>query len=100
VFAAKVKNCGTLITKDGVRFDPKHMEALHTVHEPQSGADLVQYVAKVKWMQSTISKYSKRVVTLQAILAKVFDGKSAARSKLQPQCRCYTFGEQRNKRLQ
>jgi hypothetical protein len=36
-----------LITKDGVLFDPKNMEALQTMREPQNGADLVQYVAAV-----------------------------------------------------
>jgi hypothetical protein len=30
-----------LITKDGVHFDPKNMEALQTMQEPQNGADLV-----------------------------------------------------------
>jgi hypothetical protein len=48
LFACTVRYCGRLITKDGVRFDPKNMEALQTMHEPQNGADLVQYVAAVK----------------------------------------------------
>jgi RNase H-like domain found in reverse transcriptase len=65
-----------LITKDGVRFDPKNMEALQTMQEPQNGADLVQYVAAVNWMRSAIPNYPKRVAPLQAALAKVFDGKS------------------------
>jgi hypothetical protein len=65
-----------LITKDGVRFDPKNMEALQTIHEPQNGAALVQYVAAVNWMRSAIPNYSKRVAPLQAVLAKAFEGKS------------------------
>jgi hypothetical protein len=92
--------CGRLFTKDGVRFDPKNMEALQTMQEPHNGADLVQYVAAVNWMRSAIPNYSERVAPLQAALAKVFKGKCAARQKkLQPQCRCYTFGDQRSKRL-
>jgi Reverse transcriptase (RNA-dependent DNA polymerase) len=46
-FATTVRYCGMLITKDGVRFDPKNMEALQTMQEPQNGADLVQYVEAV-----------------------------------------------------
>jgi hypothetical protein len=42
-----VRYCGRLVTKDGVRFDPKNMQALQTIHEPQNGVDLVQYVAAV-----------------------------------------------------
>jgi hypothetical protein len=68
--------CGRLITQDGVRFGPKNMEALQTMHEPQKGANLVQYVAAVNRMRTAISNYSKRVAPLQAALAKVFEGKS------------------------
>jgi hypothetical protein len=107
LFATTVRYCGRLITKDGVRFEPKNMEALQTMQETQNGADLVQYVAAVNWMRSAIPNYSKRVAPLQAALAKVFEGKSrrtkkaaaAGQRKLQPQCRCYTFGDQRSNRL-
>jgi hypothetical protein len=76
LFATTVRYCGRLITKDDVRFDPMNMEALQTMQEPQNGADLVQYVAAVKWMQSAIPNYLKRVAPLQGELAKVFEGKS------------------------
>jgi Reverse transcriptase (RNA-dependent DNA polymerase) len=76
LFATTVRYCGRFITKDGVRFDPKNMEELQTMQEPQDGADLVQYVAAVKWMRSAIPNYSKRVALLQEALAKVFECKS------------------------
>jgi hypothetical protein len=72
---------GRLITKDGVRFDLKSMEALQTMQGPQNGADLVQYVAAVNWMRSAIPNYSKRVAPLQAALAKVFEGLSRRTKK-------------------
>jgi hypothetical protein len=75
LFATTVRYCGSLITKDGARFDPKNMEALQTMQQPHNGADLVQYVAAVNWMRSAILNYSKRVAPLQAALAKVFEGK-------------------------
>jgi RNase H-like domain found in reverse transcriptase len=81
LFANTVRYCGRLITKDGVRFDPKNMEALQTMQEPQNGADLVQYVAAVNWMRSAIPNSSKRVAPLQAALAKVFEGKSRRTKK-------------------
>jgi hypothetical protein len=70
LFATTVRYCERLITKDGVRFDPKNMEALQTMHEPQNGADLVQYVAALKWMQSAIPNYSRSWAPIQAALAK------------------------------
>jgi hypothetical protein len=69
-----VRYCGRLISKDRVRFDPKNMEALQTMQEPQNGAGLVQYVAAVNWMRSAIPSYSKRVAPLQEALAKVLEG--------------------------
>jgi RNase H-like domain found in reverse transcriptase/Reverse transcriptase (RNA-dependent DNA polymerase) len=81
LFASTVRYCGRLITKDDVRFDPKNMEALQTMQEPQNGADLVQYVAAVNWMRSAIPNYSKRLAPLQATLAKVFEGKSRGTKK-------------------
>jgi Reverse transcriptase (RNA-dependent DNA polymerase) len=99
LFETAVGYCGTSTTKDGVRFGQKNMEALQTMQEPQNGADLVQYVAAVNWIRSAIPNYSKRVAPLQAALAKNFEGKTAGQRKLQPQCRCYTFGDQRSKRL-
>jgi RNase H-like domain found in reverse transcriptase len=81
LFATKVSYCGSLITKDGLPFDPKNMEALQTMQEPQNGADLVQYVAAVNWIRSAIPKYSKRVTPLQAALAKLFEGRSRRTKK-------------------
>jgi hypothetical protein len=76
-----VRHFGRFITKDGVRFDSKNVEALQTMHEPQNGADLVQYVAAVNWMRSVIPKYSKRLAPLQAALAKEFESKSRRTKK-------------------
>jgi Reverse transcriptase (RNA-dependent DNA polymerase) len=74
--ATTVRFCGRLITKDGVRFDPKNMEAPQTMQELQKTAYLVQYVAAVNRMRSAIPNYSKRVARLQAALAKLFEDKS------------------------
>jgi hypothetical protein len=76
LFATTVKYCGRLTTKDGVRLDPNNMESLQAMQEQQNGADLVQYVAAVKWIRRAIPNYSKHVAPLQAALAKVFEGKS------------------------
>jgi Reverse transcriptase (RNA-dependent DNA polymerase)/RNase H-like domain found in reverse transcriptase len=81
LFASTVRYYGRFSTKDGVQFDPKNMEALQTMHEPQNGADLVQYVAAVNWMRSVIPKYSKHETPLQAALAKMFEGKSRRTKK-------------------
>jgi chloramphenicol 3-O-phosphotransferase len=57
------------------------MEALQTMQQPQNGAGLIQYVAAGNWMRSAIPNYLKRVASLQAALAKVFEGKSRRTKK-------------------
>jgi Reverse transcriptase (RNA-dependent DNA polymerase) len=99
LFATTMRCCGRLITKNGVHFDPKNMKALQIMHEPQNDADLVQYLAAVNWMRSAIPNYLKRVSPLQAALAKLFEVKSLRTKKAAAACRCYTFGDQRSKRL-
>jgi hypothetical protein len=47
LFATTMRYCERLIIKDGVHFDPKNMEAMQRMYEPQNGANLVQYVAAV-----------------------------------------------------
>jgi Reverse transcriptase (RNA-dependent DNA polymerase) len=47
LFATTVRYCERFITNE-----PKSMEALKTMQEPQNGADLVQYGAAVNWMRS------------------------------------------------
>jgi hypothetical protein len=66
LFATTVRYCGRSIFKKVICFDPKNMEALQTMHEPQNGTDLVQYVAAVNWMRSTIPNYSKLVAPVSS----------------------------------
>jgi hypothetical protein len=98
-FAAMVRYCGMLITKDGVRFDPRNMKALQMMCEPQNGIDLVQYVAAVNWIRSAIPNYSNRVAPLRITLAKVFEGKSRWTKKAAVAMSLLYLGYQRSKRL-
>jgi hypothetical protein len=77
-----VRYCGRITTEDGLRFDPNNMQALQMMREPQSGADLEQYVAAINWIQSAIPYYSKRVAPLQAAQAKAFEGKNRSTKKV------------------
>jgi RNase H-like domain found in reverse transcriptase len=81
LFTTTVRYCGRLITKYGVHFDSKNMEALQTMHESQNGADLVQYVTAVNWMLRAIPNNSNLAARLQAALAKIFVGKSRRTKK-------------------
>jgi hypothetical protein len=74
LFETTARYCGRLITKEGVLFDPKNMQALQTMCEAQKGTNLVEYVVAVNRIQSAIPNYPKRVAPLQAALEKVLEG--------------------------
>jgi hypothetical protein len=54
---------------------------IQTTCKPQNSADLVQYVAAVNWMRSSIPNCSKRVAPLKAELAKLLEGNSRKTKK-------------------
>jgi Reverse transcriptase (RNA-dependent DNA polymerase) len=74
LFATMVRYCGCLDTKDGVRFDPKSMEARQSMCEPQNGVDLAQFSAAVNWMRSAIPNYSKRVANSSSSTSEIVHG--------------------------
>jgi hypothetical protein len=79
-----------------VHLDAKDMEALQTMRESHNGAELVQNAATVNWMRNAIPKYS---LLIKQHLLKYSMVNAAGLGMLQPQCHCYTFGDQRSKRL-
>jgi Zn-dependent metalloprotease len=50
LLAIMMRYCGRWIITDGVLFDPKKMDALQAMLEPQNAADLAHYVSAVKQM--------------------------------------------------
>jgi Reverse transcriptase (RNA-dependent DNA polymerase) len=55
LFATTMRYCGSLITKDGVRFDPNNMEALQTMQEPHNGCSAARTNVVLQIVMSTIT---------------------------------------------
>jgi RNase H-like domain found in reverse transcriptase len=64
--------CRRIITTEGVRYDPRAMSTLQKMGTPQNGGDLVQYVAALNWMRSSLPLYAEKVAPLQDLLELVY----------------------------
>jgi hypothetical protein len=63
-----------------VRYDPGTITTLQHMGTPQNGGGLVQYVAALNWMRSSLPLFAEKAVPLQDLLEVVYK-KSKGRTK-------------------
>jgi RNase H-like domain found in reverse transcriptase/Integrase zinc binding domain len=80
LYGTEVRYCGRIITAEGVRYDPRTMYTLQQMGTPQNGGDLVQYVAALNWMRSSLSLFVEKTAPLQDLL-EVFYKEAKGRTK-------------------
>jgi RNase H-like domain found in reverse transcriptase len=68
----EVRYCGRIITEKCVRYEPRTMYTLQHMGTPQNGCDLVQYVAALNWMRSSMSLFAEKAAPLQDLLEIVY----------------------------
>lgn len=64
LFKISAEFCGRLIDEDGVRFQPRHLEALMNMRTPEFAADLQQFVCASNWMRTAIPEFTKNIAPL------------------------------------
>ena len=64
LFSKMVRWCGRLISFNGVRFDPRRVQALHDMALPVTGADLQQFVCALNWMRTSIPSFATLISPL------------------------------------
>ena len=72
LFSKMVRWCGRLISFNGVRFDPRRVQALHDMALPVTGADLQQFVCALNWMRTSIPSFATLISPLQDLLEAVY----------------------------
>lgn len=72
LYGTEVRYCGRIITAEGVRYDPRTMSTLQQMGTPQNGGDLVQYVAALNWMRSSLPLFAEKAAPLQDLLEVVY----------------------------
>ena len=86
-FKTEVKWCGRIISKEGIRFDPRSRDVLLQLSRPVTGGDLQQFLCALGWMRSSIPQFAKLVVPLQKLLESVYkkaDGRTKQKAKRVP----------------
>jgi hypothetical protein len=74
LYGTEVRYCGRIITAHGVRYDPRTMFTLQHMGTPQNGGDLVQYVAALNWMRSSLPLFAEKAAPLQDLQEVVYKG--------------------------
>jgi hypothetical protein len=72
LYGTEVRYCGRIITAEGVRYDPRTMSTLQHMGTPQNGGDLVQYVAALNWMRSSLPLFAEKAAPLQDLMEVVY----------------------------
>jgi hypothetical protein len=72
LYGTEVRYCGRIITAEGVRYDPRTISTLQHMGTPQNGGDLVQYVAALNWMRSSLPLFAEKAAPLQDLLEVVY----------------------------
>lgn len=60
--------CGRKLSKDGVTFAPKGLEALINLKAPRTDAELYQLIRAPVWMRTHIPNSSEKIAPLQELL--------------------------------
>jgi hypothetical protein len=68
LYGTEVRNCGHIVTAEGVRCNPRIMSTLQRMGTPQNGGDLVQYVAALNWMRNSLPLFAEKVAPLHDLL--------------------------------
>lgn len=80
LFSKELPWCGRLIIEDGYKMDPRRLEGLKNISEPQTADELAEFVDCSRWMSNSITSFAKRVNPLIEILESAFN-KSGKRTK-------------------
>jgi hypothetical protein len=72
LYGTEVRYCGRIIVAKGMRYDPRTMSTLQHVGTQQNGGDLVQYVAALNGMRSSLPLFAEKASPLQDLLEVLY----------------------------
>lgn len=72
LFSSSVRWCGRLISKDGVRYDPRGLNALQPMEPPTTGAHLQQFLCALQWVKNGIPNFVNLVSGLHKLMENIY----------------------------
>ena len=80
LYKTEIRWCGRILSKDGVRFDPRRIDGIRDMQLPTTGAELQQFVCAMQWMRSAIPTFSTIIRPLSDFMETVY-AKAGSRKK-------------------
>ena len=80
LFMREAKFCGRVIDADGVRYDPRGLDALMYMRRPVMASDLQQFLCATNWMRNSILDYSRLISPLHMVMEECYS-KAKKRTK-------------------
>lgn len=72
LFLREARFCGRVLSRDGLKFDPRHFESLLQMQSPKMGGDLQQLLCATNWMRTSIPTYAETIAPLHNLMEKVY----------------------------
>lgn len=72
LFSTSSRWCGSIIAKDGIRFDTRRIYGIRSMASPMTGEGLQQFVCAMQWMGSSIPAFSSIIRPLGTFLEDVY----------------------------
>jgi transposase InsO family protein len=65
LYAEEIKFCGKILNEEGVKHDPKRTEALAQMAEPETAAELQQFICALNWVSNSIPDFARNCKSLR-----------------------------------
>lgn len=72
LYTTEVRWCGRLVTPDGVRYDPRRLDALKSMEPPTTGAHLQQFLCALQWVKKGIPNFTELVAPLHDFMETIY----------------------------
>jgi hypothetical protein len=60
LYSKEITWCGRKISVEGIKFDPKMIESLLSLPEPENAANLQNFLCGANWIRSSVPEYAWR----------------------------------------
>lgn len=90
-YVTKARFCGRLLSKEGIKYNPRNMQALLDMKPPKKADQLQQFIWAVNWMRNSIPEYSKTIAPLQKLMENAI--KTAGKRTKRALSKIDIFGE-------
>lgn len=73
LYSDVVRWCGRLISKEGIKFDPRNMDGLLNMEPPNHGGDLQQFLCALQWVKTCIPQFNALIEPLHLFMENVYE---------------------------